>query len=82
MIEAAISAGADTAYLSGSGPTVAAITSGAAGDIFLQRTKERVDKQVNLRQSHLLHGVADTVLCITKLGSRLSLLYENEITIP
>lgn len=47
MIEAAIAAGADTAYLSGSGPTVAAITSGAAGDIFLQRTKERVDKQVN-----------------------------------
>ncbi|CAN0075006.1 unnamed protein product [Ectocarpus sp. 4 AP-2014] len=46
MIEAAIAAGADTAYLSGSGPTVAAITSGAAGDIFLQRTKERVDKQV------------------------------------
>lgn len=48
MIEAAIAAGADTAYLSGSGPTVAAITSGAAGDIFLQRTKERVDKQVNI----------------------------------
>lgn len=48
MIEAAIAAGADTAYLSGSGPTVAAITSGAAGDIFLQRTKERVDKQVNV----------------------------------
>ncbi|CAB1120218.1 unnamed protein product [Ectocarpus sp. CCAP 1310/34] len=46
MIEAAIAAGADAAYLSGSGPTVAAITSGAAGDIFLQRTKERVDKQV------------------------------------
>lgn len=46
MIDAAISAGADAAYLSGSGPTVAAITSGAAGDIFLQREKERVDKQV------------------------------------
>ena len=46
MIDAAIAAGADAAYLSGSGPTVAAITSGAAGDIFLQRTKERVDKQV------------------------------------
>lgn len=51
MIEAAIAAGADTAYLSGSGPTVAAITSGAAGDIFLQRTKERVDKQVNFGHS-------------------------------
>lgn len=46
MIDAAIEAGADAAYLSGSGPTVAAITSGAAGDIFLQREKERVDKQV------------------------------------
>lgn len=56
MIEAAIAAGADTAYLSGSGPTVAAITSGAAGDIFLQRTKERVDKQVNF--SYVFTGVA------------------------
>lgn len=46
MIDAAILAGADAAYLSGSGPTVAAITSGRAGDIFLQREKERVDKQV------------------------------------
>lgn len=46
-INAAISAGADAAYLSGSGPTVAAITSGAAGDIFLQREKERVDKTVS-----------------------------------
>lgn len=46
MIESAIKAGADAAFLSGSGPTVAAITSGAAGDIFLQREKERVDKQV------------------------------------
>lgn len=46
-IDAAISAGADAAYLSGSGPTVAAITSGAAGDIFLQREKERVDKTVS-----------------------------------
>lgn len=46
MIDAAIKAGADAAFLSGSGPTVAAIMSGAAGDIFLQREKERVDKQV------------------------------------
>lgn len=59
MIEAAIAAGADTAYLSGSGPTVAAITSGAAGDIFLQRTKERVDKQVRMyERMHVCMNVA------------------------
>ncbi|CAM9597789.1 unnamed protein product, partial [Choristocarpus tenellus] len=46
IIDAAITAGADGAYLSGAGPTVAAITSGASGDIFTQREKERVDKQV------------------------------------
>ncbi|CAM9520935.1 unnamed protein product [Discosporangium mesarthrocarpum] len=46
MIDAAIEAGADAAYLSGAGPTVAAITSGAAGDIFTQREKERVDHKV------------------------------------
>ena len=37
------------AYLTlpwGTGPTVMAITSGASGDIFTQRAKERVDKKV------------------------------------
>ena len=46
MIEAAEDAGACCAYLSGAGPTVMAITSGASGDIFTQREKERTDSQV------------------------------------
>lgn len=33
-------------YLSGAGPTVMALTSGASGDIFTQRAKERVDRKV------------------------------------
>mmetsp|Transcript_51633 Transcript_51633/g.148926 ORF Transcript_51633/g.148926 Transcript_51633/m.148926 type:complete len:429 (-) Transcript_51633:137-1423(-) len=43
MIEAAEEAGACCAYLSGAGPTVMALTSGASGDIFAQREKERTD---------------------------------------
>jgi homoserine kinase len=46
MIEAAQNAGAACAYLSGAGPTVMAITSGASGDIFAQREKERSDLAV------------------------------------
>ena len=46
MIEAAEAAGACCAYLSGAGPTVMAMTSGASGDIFAQREKERTDLQV------------------------------------
>lgn len=46
IIKAAVEAGASAAYLSGAGPTVMAITSGASGDIFTQRNKERVDKKV------------------------------------
>ena len=46
MIEAAEKAGASCAYLSGAGPTVMAITSGASGDIFAQREKERSDLAV------------------------------------
>jgi len=46
IIEAAVEAGASAAYLSGAGPTVMAITSGASGDIFTQRAKERVDQKV------------------------------------
>jgi homoserine kinase len=45
-INAALEAGASAAYLSGAGPTIMAITSGASGDIFTQRAKERVDKKV------------------------------------
>jgi homoserine kinase len=46
LITAAVDAGACAAYLSGAGPTVLAITSGASGDIFAQRDKERVDRKV------------------------------------
>jgi homoserine kinase len=46
MIQAAEDAGANCAYLSGAGPTVMAMTSGAAGDIFAQREKERTDIDV------------------------------------
>lgn len=46
IINAAVQAGASAAYLSGAGPTVMAITSGASGDIFTQRNKERVDRKV------------------------------------
>jgi len=46
MIQAAEDAGAACAYLSGAGPTVMAITSGASGDIFAQREKERCDRVV------------------------------------
>jgi homoserine kinase len=46
MIKAAQDAGAVCAYLSGAGPSVMAITSGASGDIFAQREKERSDRVV------------------------------------
>eukprot|EP00957_Ditylum_brightwellii_P092135 7014864-Ditylum_brightwellii.AAC.1 len=46
MIEAAEDDGAWCGYLSGSGPMVMALTSGASGDIFTQREKERMDKAV------------------------------------
>lgn len=46
IIRGAVEAGACTCYLSGAGPTVMALTSGAAGDIFTQRDKERVDRKV------------------------------------
>jgi homoserine kinase len=46
MIKAAEDAGAACAYLSGAGPTVMAVTSGASGDIFAQREKERSDRVV------------------------------------
>jgi homoserine kinase len=46
MVEAAERAGAACAYLSGAGPTVMALTSGASGDIFTQRVDERTDSAV------------------------------------
>ena len=46
MIKASEEAGACCAFLSGAGPTVMALTSGASGDIFTQREKERTDFSV------------------------------------
>ena len=46
ILQAATQAGANAAYLSGAGPSVMALTSGASGDIFTQRDKERVDRNV------------------------------------
>merc|ERR1712127_599752 len=46
MIAAAEKAGAVCVYLSGAGPTVMALTSGASGDIFTQRENERTDLDV------------------------------------
>uniref|UniRef100_A0A7S2UU71 Homoserine kinase n=1 Tax=Fibrocapsa japonica TaxID=94617 RepID=A0A7S2UU71_9STRA len=46
LIEAAVNAGANGAYLSGAGPTIMAITSGVSGDMFTQRFNERVDSEV------------------------------------
>ena len=53
MIEAAQMAGATCAYLSGAGPTVMAMTSGASGDIFTQREKERTDRSVARAMRHV-----------------------------
>jgi len=46
IVEAAIAAGADGACLSGAGPTVLAITSGAAGDLFTQKYSERSEIRI------------------------------------
>ena len=61
MIEAAQNAGASCAYLSGAGPTVMALTSGASGDIFTQREKERTDSAVaramlQVAKAHNING--------------------------
>mmetsp|Transcript_7121 Transcript_7121/g.12755 ORF Transcript_7121/g.12755 Transcript_7121/m.12755 type:complete len:409 (+) Transcript_7121:73-1299(+) len=46
MMKAALDAGAHGAYLSGAGPTVMTICSGASGDIFAQKSEERQEKAV------------------------------------
>lgn len=46
VMEAALAAGAHGCYLSGAGPTVLAITSGAAGDSFTQSSSERCERAV------------------------------------
>jgi len=46
VVKAAIEAGADGACLSGAGPTVLAMTSGAAGDLFTQKYSERSEIRI------------------------------------
>jgi len=46
VIEAAMEAGAHCAYLSGAGPSILALTSSAAGDVFTQRQEERNEQAV------------------------------------
>merc|ERR1711953_329101 len=46
VVRAALEAGAHGAFLSGAGPTVMAICSGQAGDIFTQRSTERQEGDV------------------------------------
>jgi homoserine kinase len=51
MIAAAIAAGAHGAFLSGAGPTVMAICSGASGDVFAQKSDERQEVHLLWRES-------------------------------
>eukprot|EP00747_Dinoflagellata_sp_TGD_P125233 gnl/TRDRNA2_/TRDRNA2_174128_c0_seq6.p1 gnl/TRDRNA2_/TRDRNA2_174128_c0~~gnl/TRDRNA2_/TRDRNA2_174128_c0_seq6.p1 ORF type:complete len:282 (+),score=32.88 gnl/TRDRNA2_/TRDRNA2_174128_c0_seq6:124-846(+) len=46
VVKAALSAGAHGAFLSGAGPSVVAVCSGQAGDIFTQRSTERQEGAV------------------------------------
>lgn len=63
MIDAAQAAGAACAYLSGAGPTVMAITTGASGDIFAQRARERSDLAVAraMIQTAEEHGISGKI---------------------
>ncbi|CAE8607323.1 unnamed protein product [Polarella glacialis] len=46
MMRAALDAGAHGSFLSGAGPTVMCICSGASGDIFAQKSEERQERDV------------------------------------
>lgn len=46
LIEASVAAGAHACFLSGSGSSVLAITSGAKGDIYSQKNNERMERKV------------------------------------
>lgn len=74
MIKAAEEAGACCAYLSGAGPTVMALTSGASGDIFTQREKERTDYSVAkaMRQVAQSFGVKGKIVVtqVSQEGAR------------
>ena len=56
LIRAGLKAGAHAVYLSGAGPTVMAVTSGAAGDVFAQRSTERTEIKV----ANAMRNVAET----------------------
>jgi homoserine kinase len=47
---AALAAGAHGCFLSGAGPTVMAICSGASGDVFAQKSDERQVKKRGVRR--------------------------------
>ncbi|XP_004345194.2 homoserine kinase [Capsaspora owczarzaki ATCC 30864] len=47
VIDAAIAAGAHGAFLSGAGSTILALTSGRRGDVYVQRSDERKEKEVS-----------------------------------
>jgi homoserine kinase len=57
MVRAALEAGAHGAFLSGAGPTVVAMCSGQAGDIFTQRATERQEGVVAEAMSQALDNM-------------------------
>lgn len=63
LMKAALAAGAHGCFLSGAGPTVLAITSGRAGDIFTQQLAERQENQVAnaMREAAAAIGVSGCV---------------------
>ena len=63
LINAALEAGAHGCFLSGAGPTVLAITSGRAGDIFTQQLAERQENKVAnaMRETAAAMGVPGCV---------------------
>ncbi|KAG6616744.1 homoserine kinase [Phytophthora cinnamomi] len=63
LIKAALGAGAHGCFLSGAGPTVLAITSGRAGDIFTQQLAERQENKVAnaMREAAAALGVSGCV---------------------
>lgn len=59
LVKAALAAGAHGAFLSGAGPTVLAICSGQAGDIFTQRSSERQEGVVAEAMKKALEELPD-----------------------
>merc|ERR1712224_264630 len=59
VVRAALEAGAHGAFLSGAGPTVMAICSGQAGDVFTQRSTERQEGAVVRGMKEALEALPD-----------------------